>query len=41
MSKKTFKRIMAQNRVIAIPTRKRENADGSVTQLYRIEPLRK
>lgn len=41
MSKKSFKKIMAQHRVVAVPSRKRENADGSVTQLYRIEGLRK
>lgn len=36
MSKKSFKRSTLLNRVFAIPTRKRKNADGTETQLYRI-----
>ena len=39
MSKKGFKKLMQHNRVVAIPSRKRENKDGSMTQLYNIVPV--
>ena len=40
MSKKALKKSVAMNRVVAIPSRKVENEDGSVTQLYRIEKIK-
>ena len=40
MSKKGLKRAIANTRVVAMPSKVRENADGSKTQLYRIRPMR-
>lgn len=39
MSKKGFKKLMAQNRVVAIPTQKKKNDDGNEVQFYRIVKL--
>jgi hypothetical protein len=39
MSKKLFKKLMRDNKVIAIPTRKKKNSDGKEIQLYDIVPV--
>jgi hypothetical protein len=36
MSSKSLKNATANNRVVALPSRKRKNEDGSETQLYNI-----
>jgi hypothetical protein len=40
MSKKGFKRAIANIRVVAMPSKVRENEDGTKTQLYKIRPMR-
>ena len=37
---KRLKKAIENKRMIAIPTRVRENRDGTKTQLYRIYPMR-
>ena len=39
MSTKALKRAIVHNRVVALPSRKRKNEDGSETQLYNIYKL--
>lgn len=36
MSSKALKRVTKNNRVVALPSRKRKNEDGTETQLYNI-----
>lgn len=36
MSSKALKRATRNNRVVALPSRKRKNEDGTETQLYNI-----
>lgn len=40
MSKKLFKKLVREHRVIAIPTRKKKNADDKEVQLYDIVPMK-
>ena len=40
MSKKALLRATRNNRVVAFPSKKRKNEDGTETQLYRIYPMR-
>lgn len=40
MSKKLFKKLMRDNKVVAIPTRKKKNADGKEIQLYDLVPVK-
>jgi hypothetical protein len=40
MSKKRFLRSIANIRVVAMPSKVRENGDGTKTQLYKIRPMR-
>ena len=40
MSKKTFKKLMQKNKVIAIPTHKGTNDEGNEVQLYTVVPMK-
>jgi hypothetical protein len=40
MSSKTLARATRNNRVVAIPSRKRKEEDGSETQLYNVFKMR-